>query len=252
MQESRFADNTIVVYTSDHGDMLGAHGGMHQKWHQAYEETTRVPMMISGPGIPEGESLELTTSHVDVIPTLLGLAGITSDDGGGLDEIYESLSESHTEAQTLPGRDLTEILYGNSDEDLPVYFITEDEITEGPNQEGSYEAVIEPAKVEAVIMRLETTVDGTTYNKLWKLARSYEDSLIHPPDDDEATGNEEFELYDLDDDPFEVINLAYYSTELGDAALPVMKLMLAAQREEKLRSPAGYSTTIRDFDFAVE
>jgi arylsulfatase A-like enzyme len=47
---SRFRDDTIVVYTSDHGEMLGAHGGMHQKWHNAYDETLRVPLLIAGPG----------------------------------------------------------------------------------------------------------------------------------------------------------------------------------------------------------
>jgi hypothetical protein len=41
-------ENTIVVFSSDHGDMLGAHGGMQQKWHNAYEETTHVPFVGYG------------------------------------------------------------------------------------------------------------------------------------------------------------------------------------------------------------
>ena len=52
LEASGAAENTIVVFSSDHGDMLGAHGGMHQKWHNAYDETTRVPFVVSSPLFP--------------------------------------------------------------------------------------------------------------------------------------------------------------------------------------------------------
>ena len=42
-------ENTIVVFSSDHGDMQGAHGGMHEKWHVAYEEALHVPFIVSSP-----------------------------------------------------------------------------------------------------------------------------------------------------------------------------------------------------------
>ena len=48
-QASRVHENTIVVFSSDHGDMQGAHGGMHEKWHVAYEEALRVPFIVSEP-----------------------------------------------------------------------------------------------------------------------------------------------------------------------------------------------------------
>jgi len=48
------ADDTVVVFTSDHGDMLGAHGGMAQKWHQAYEESTHVPFIVHNPRLFAG------------------------------------------------------------------------------------------------------------------------------------------------------------------------------------------------------
>ena len=54
LERLQLRDNTIIVLTSDHGDMLGAHGGMHQKWHNAYDESIRVPLLISGPGVPAG------------------------------------------------------------------------------------------------------------------------------------------------------------------------------------------------------
>ena len=44
---SRFRDNTIVIFTSDHGDLLGSHADMHQKWSTAHEEAMHVPMIFS-------------------------------------------------------------------------------------------------------------------------------------------------------------------------------------------------------------
>jgi choline-sulfatase len=103
LDSSRFRDDTIVVYTSDHGEMLGAHGGMHQKWHNAYDETIRVPLLIAGPGVPAGSGVDHLSSHVDLLPTLLGLAGL---DAGAL---ARALSDGGTprrsrwSAATSPG-----------------------------------------------------------------------------------------------------------------------------------------------------
>ena len=77
LDASGMADDTIVVFTSDHGDLLGAHGGMQQKWANAFDEALRVPMLVKGPGIsPVAGGITMPTSHVDLIPTLMGLAGI--------------------------------------------------------------------------------------------------------------------------------------------------------------------------------
>lgn len=66
-------ENTIVVYTSDHGDMLGSHGFMNKQLY--YEESAKVPLIISWPGkIPAGERTQLI-SLADHAPTLLGLLG---------------------------------------------------------------------------------------------------------------------------------------------------------------------------------
>ena len=78
------SDDTIVVFTSDHGDLLGAHGGLVQKWFNVFDEATRVPLLVSGPGVaPVDGGISVPTSHVDLIPTLLGLAGIDRRAGGG-------------------------------------------------------------------------------------------------------------------------------------------------------------------------
>ena len=47
------ADDAVLVFSADHGDLLGSHGGLHQKWYQLYDEAVRVPFQIAGrsPGI---------------------------------------------------------------------------------------------------------------------------------------------------------------------------------------------------------
>ncbi len=101
LEASGMADDTIVAFTSDHGDLLGAHGGLQQKWANAFDEATRVPMVIRGPGVnPVPGGITAPTSHVDLIPTLMGLAGID------VERATERVRERHTEAHPLPGRDL--------------------------------------------------------------------------------------------------------------------------------------------------
>ena len=71
-----------MVFSSDHGDMQGAHGGMHEKWHVAYEEALHVPFVVSSPLLPGGErEIDIPTNHADLLPTLLGSRRHRSDAG---------------------------------------------------------------------------------------------------------------------------------------------------------------------------
>ena len=97
LEASGMADDTIVVFTSDHGDLLGAHGGLVQKWCNAFDEATRVPLLVAGPGIDGGGAgVSSPTSHVDLIPTLLGLAGIDVEPAAA------GVAEHHDEVQPFP------------------------------------------------------------------------------------------------------------------------------------------------------
>ncbi len=71
---SGLSDNTIIVFTSDHGDMFGDHGVM-LKGAMHYEGCTRVPLLMSGPGIMPGDCESLISS-LDIGPTLLQQAGV--------------------------------------------------------------------------------------------------------------------------------------------------------------------------------
>jgi arylsulfatase A-like enzyme len=73
LAERGMRDDTVVVFTSDHGSCLGEHGWI-EKWGHLWEETCRVPLMISGPGVSRGRS-EGLVEQIDLMPTLLELAG---------------------------------------------------------------------------------------------------------------------------------------------------------------------------------
>jgi len=75
LDERGLAETTIVWFTSDHGDMLGAHG-MRLK-RKPWEESIRVPGIVRYPAqVPGGRRLAGFVSHVDMAPTLLGFCGL--------------------------------------------------------------------------------------------------------------------------------------------------------------------------------
>jgi uncharacterized sulfatase len=76
MDELQLWPNTVVVFLSDHGFHLGDHGGMWRKT-TLFEETTRVPLIIAGPGTASpGRATVQIVELIDVYPTLLDLAGL--------------------------------------------------------------------------------------------------------------------------------------------------------------------------------
>lgn len=68
------AEDTLVIYTSDHGESAGAHGLWFK--HLMNEESAGVPLVVRGPGVPAGAVVHTPVSHVDLYPTILQAAGI--------------------------------------------------------------------------------------------------------------------------------------------------------------------------------
>lgn len=97
LDEAEELKDTIVVYTSDHGDNLWSHG-QNQKG-LPYEESINIPFLIRWPGeVPAGAVNETLLSTVDVTPTLLGLANLDQPDcmdGFDLSEAMRSGEISH-------------------------------------------------------------------------------------------------------------------------------------------------------------
>jgi len=68
-------NNTIIIFTADHGEMRGAHG-MRNKGQNVYEENNHVPFIIVHPEFQGGQKCMALTTHVDIVPTVLGLTKI--------------------------------------------------------------------------------------------------------------------------------------------------------------------------------
>ncbi len=91
------ADSTMVVFTSDHGEMAGSHG-LRGKGPFAYAETTHLPMYIVHPDVRGGQECRSLSSHIDLAPTVLGLAGVAPD------------RVPELAGRPLPGKDLSQLL----------------------------------------------------------------------------------------------------------------------------------------------
>lgn len=227
LKQTRFFDNTIIVFTSDHGDYLGAHG-LYQKWYSAYDEAIHVPLIIKPPNniqFKKENTLELTSS-VDVLPTLFGLAGIN------INEIQKKLKLSYSEVHPFVGRDLSPLISGVGTLDRinePIIFMTDDDVLRGLDQTDfagrSYTAVIQPTHIRTIITKIK--------GKIYKFTRYFDDPNfwsdpnvkdVQTIKSDDITLNEngigvnittvktepmpdQYELYNLTDDPFEHKNL---------------------------------------------
>jgi arylsulfatase A-like enzyme len=238
---SRFFENTLIVFTSDHGDTLGAHGGMHQKWYQAYEETIHVPLIFSGPLVAEhGRSEYPLTSHADLTPTLLGFCDVD------VAAAAKKLAVSHTETRHLVGRDLSHAVRGTAPvKPEPVFFMTYDNVSQGLSQitgRRTWKAVEAPNQVETVIVE----IDG----ELWKY--TCYDQCIPTPYDGLVTNQNildiiackkdvapEYEMYNVTCDPYEETNLCFPANETvrSRELRPRLQELLDEQRRLKCLKP---------------
>lgn len=224
--------DTVVIFLSDHGDMLGAHGGLHQKWHCAYDEIIKVPFIFHNKTLfPAADGTDTPTSHADLIPTMLGLAGVNQK------KVRRKLRETHTQVRRLPGRDLSPLLLGErsaAQYRQPVYFMTDDQVTRGMENiavnQTYYRPVVQPGHVETVIAQLATGSRGEL--EQWKYSRYFDnpdfwsspgqkdiftliDGPVGKPGTKSATTTvkteplaDQIEVYNVSQDPTEMSNLA--------------------------------------------
>lgn len=97
LEERGQMDNTIIVFTSDHGETLGDHG-MIYKFGTHYESVARVPCLLAGPGIAHREPETGLVETIDFGPTLLDLCGVRSEqtfDGQSIRPLIEKGDPVH-------------------------------------------------------------------------------------------------------------------------------------------------------------
>ena len=222
------SNDALLVLSADHGELLGAHGGLHQKWFNAYEETVRLPFVVVRIGTDATSTRvvdDAATSHVDLVPTLVAATG------ADVDALAAQLKSTFTTVHPLPGADLLSVVDGGSAAplaDRTVYLITRDNILEGdtgasavaralglgaaPPPTMLVQLVGTATNVEAIVTRLDV--------RWWKLVRTFDDPATwtepfvrtltsNDPDDHRYRSEvlaDEWELYDLTTDPAEAVN----------------------------------------------
>ena len=89
--------DTVVIFTADHGEMAGSHGGLKGKGPFSYEANAHVPLLVAHPAGKPGASAHALTSHLDLLPTLVGLTGMPK-------------SSRPDAVKALPGHDFSALL----------------------------------------------------------------------------------------------------------------------------------------------
>lgn len=97
LSKTGLADNTLVIFTSDHGEMLGERGMWHK--HHFYEAAARVPLTFRLPGEIRPSRIAAPVSHIDILPTMMNIVG-ESDwphdlDGTNLAPAFDGVTPAH-------------------------------------------------------------------------------------------------------------------------------------------------------------
>lgn len=168
-------DNTLIIRTSDHGEMGLAHGGLRQKNFNVYEESQRVPLVYSNPRLfPRPRTTRALVSHVDLLPTLASLFGTPPSARAEWEGV--DYSKKILRPNSKPPQDYTVFTYDDWQSGQP---------------HGPY-----PTPPNHIISIRE---------QHWKIALYYDAGGKMPP---------QWELYDLKHDPLEKRNLANPGTKL--------------------------------------
>jgi N-acetylglucosamine-6-sulfatase len=195
LRESNELDDTYIFFTSDNGFHLGQHRLGSGKW-TAYDEDTRVPLVVRGPGVPEGETLEHLVLNNDLAPTFADLAGVDAP-------------------KFVDGRSLTPLLDGDPtrEEDWRQRFLVEAVAERGGVPRPPY---INESEVAPLVSgdplpkdwRRASTEASEEWGRPWLKALRTEDHLYveYKPS--------EHELYDLKRDPYQLENI--YDTAPDD------------------------------------
>jgi choline-sulfatase len=192
-------ENTLVIRTSDHGEMGLAHGGLREKNFNVYEESLRVPLVYSNPTLyPRPRRSDALVSHVDFLPTLASLFGAPAS------------ARAHWQ-----GVDYSDIVLGRSSKPPQRYVV----FTYDDYQSGQASPPYPTPPNHIVSIR----------ERRWKLAKYYDAAGKVPP---------QWEMYDLQTDPLERRNIAYKGhrrTAREEREYRRLRRELAAVQKTRLR-----------------
>ena len=211
LEDVGMADNTIVIYTADHGELGGAHG-ISGKGATGYREQNNVPFIVSHPEIAGNQRCKAVTSHVDIAPTLISLAGGPPDsenalNGHDITPVLRNPQMAATDA-LRSGALFNYNMLAYLDREFITNIATF--IREGGDPEELPNKGWRPDLARRGAIR--SVFDGR-----YKLNRYFSPQQHHLPRSiEELFANNDIELFDLAADPYEMKNLAMDRRNNGD------------------------------------
>jgi arylsulfatase A-like enzyme len=210
LREYGMERDTIIVFTSDHGEMAGAHG-LRQKGPHMYKENVRLPFLVRHPEAQGGSETAALASCIDLTPTLLGFAGV---EPRACAEAYPFLkgvdvSPSVAAPSARGERDRRGILFNYG---VPLYI--DPDFTRDSMRTNHVIDRLTPLRVALAGGRLAPSLENKTlfrgiHDGRYKFARYFQPNQHHKPGDWETLlKHNELELYDTLHDPDELVNLA--------------------------------------------
>ncbi|GAA0386067.1 sulfatase [Brevundimonas terrae] len=221
LEHSGQLDNTIIVYTSDHGERAGAHG-MRQKGGTAYKEETNVPMFIAHPQGARGVTSKTLMGAVDLAPTLLGLAGKSQD-------------WSRSQFPQLVGHDVSKAVFDpahRGERDRQGHLFNYGVILSWDRLNTNY--------MDTPVWDLsKRRAHRGVFDGRWKFVRYFAPAEHHMPRKwEQLVAHNDLELYDTHKDPDEVLNLANRPNEYR-AEIERLNAMVNALIEHEIGEDNG-------------
>ena len=235
------ASDTIIVLTSDHGDLDGAHR-LHSKGATVYREQNNVPLIVVHPAHREGRRCKAVTCHLDIAPTLVSMTNVTPEKKAAI-------------TKDLPGKDFSHLLAAPEnasytairDGSLYCYnmfaYIDGDFLKKavGVLQQPDGKAKLKEAATSGA-MRPDLTKRGairSVFDGRYQFARYFSPKQHNRPESLDALFKlNDVELFDLAADPLERNNLAL-DRDRYRAVLEAMNAKLNALIEKEVGDDIG-------------
>jgi arylsulfatase len=213
--------DTAIVFTADHGEMAGAHGGLKGKGPFCYEANAHVPLIIAHPDAKPDTTCSAVTSHLDLLPTFVGMTGLSDEKMSGA-------------VKGLPGHNFAPLLGDPKAAALDA------------NRKGAlfnYVGIgtVDAKFLESVMVGLATRKPAPPLTEIdlnkrgflsfvcdgrYKFGRYYAPNAFNTPKTREQIFEyNDVQLFDLKDDPDEMHNLALDREKNGETILRMNALL---------------------------